>query len=58
MLETIWGIIVFVSVVWVIYDVLTQNKGMTTIRKIIWILIALIFGIFGAIVYYLLGKKS
>lgn len=58
MLETIWGIIVFVSVVWVIYDVLTQNKGMTTIRKIIWILVALIFGIFGAIAYYLLGKKS
>lgn len=58
MLETIWGIIVFVSVVWVIYDVLTQNKGLTTIRKIIWILVALIFGIFGAIAYYLLGKKS
>ena len=58
MLETIWGIIVFVSVVWVIYDVLTQNKGLTTIKKIIWILVALIFGIFGAIAYYLLGKKS
>jgi hypothetical protein len=57
MLETIWGIIVFVSVIWVIYDVLTQNEGLTTAWKIIWILAALIFGIFGAIAYYFLGKK-
>lgn len=57
MLETIWGLIVLISVIWVLYDVLTQNKGLTTVMKIVWILAALIFGILGAIAYYFLGKK-
>ncbi|MBN1134459.1 MAG: PLDc N-terminal domain-containing protein [Methanosarcinaceae archaeon] len=47
-----------ISVIWVIYDVLTQNKGLTSVMKVFWILLALLFGIFGVIVYYLLGKKS
>jgi len=58
MLEFIWGIIVLVSVIWVIYDVLTQNKGLTTVWKIIWILLALILGIIGAILYYFLGRNK
>ncbi len=57
MLETIWGLIVLVSVIWVIYDVITQNKELTPGWKVIWILAALIFGIFGVIAYYFLGKK-
>lgn len=57
MLGTVWGIIVLASIIWVIYDVLTQNKGLSTGWKIVWILVALIFGIFGAIAYYFLGKK-
>jgi len=58
MLSTIWGILVLIAVIWVIYDVLTQNKGLTTVWKIIWILLALIFGIFGAIAYYFLGRNK
>ncbi len=58
MLEMIWGLLVLISVIWVIYDVLTQNKGLTTVWKIIWIVLALIFGIIGAIAYYFLGRNK
>jgi multisubunit Na+/H+ antiporter MnhE subunit len=57
MIETIWGFIVLISVIWVLYDVLTQNKSLSTVMKIVWILAALIFGILGAIAYYFLGRK-
>ncbi|AGB50520.1 hypothetical protein Metho_2369 [Methanomethylovorans hollandica DSM 15978] len=57
MIETIWGFIVLISVIWVLYDVLTQNKSLSTLMKIVWILAALIFGILGAIAYYFLGRK-
>ncbi len=57
-MEQIWGLIVFISVIWVIYDVVTQNKGLTSIMKVLWIFAALIFGIIGAIAYYFLGKKK
>lgn len=58
MLANIWGLIALASVIWVIYDVLTQNKGLDTIKKVLWILVALIFGILGAIAYYFLGKNK
>ncbi|WP_340818441.1 PLDc N-terminal domain-containing protein [Methanolobus sp. WCC4] len=57
MLANIWGLIALASVIWVIYDVLTQNKGLDTVKKVLWILVALIFGVLGAIAYYFLGKK-
>ena len=58
MLANIWGLIALASVIWVIYDVLTQNKGLDTIKKVLWILVALIFGILGAVAYYFLGKNK
>ncbi|MBP2030431.1 hypothetical protein J2755_001365 [Methanohalophilus levihalophilus] len=57
LLTTIWGLIVLASVLWVIYDVLTQNKGLSTLMKIVWILVALLFGVLGAIAYYFIGRK-
>ncbi|MCS3924309.1 PLDc N-terminal domain-containing protein [Methanosalsum natronophilum] len=58
MLSTIWSLIVLFSVIWVVYDVLTQNTGLKPIMKVVWILAALLFGIIGAIAYYFLGKKK
>ncbi|WP_049890927.1 PLDc N-terminal domain-containing protein [Methanohalobium evestigatum] len=55
---TIWSIIVLASIVWVIYDVLTQNKSLSSIMKVFWIIIVLVLGIIGAILYYFLGKKK
>lgn len=57
MLETIWGLLVLLSVIWVIYDVVTQNKRLSDVMKVVWILVALVFGILGAAVYYFVGRK-
>lgn len=57
LLTTIWGLIVLVSVLWVIYDVLTQNQRLSTLMKVVWILAVLLFGILGAIAYYFIGRK-
>lgn len=58
LVANIWGLIALASVIWVIYDVMTQNKGLSDIKKIIWIVVALIFGILGAVLYYFLGRKK
>ncbi|WP_081955743.1 PLDc N-terminal domain-containing protein [Methanococcoides methylutens] len=57
MLEAIWGLLVLLSVIWVIYDVVTQNKRLSDVMKVVWILVALVFGILGAAVYYFVGRK-
>jgi ABC-type long-subunit fatty acid transport system fused permease/ATPase subunit len=56
MLETIWGLIVLVSVLWVIYDVF-NNQKLSNAMKAVWVIVVLLFGIFGAIVYYFVGRK-
>ena len=43
--------------IWVIYDVLAVNKKMNTGEKVLWIILALLFSIITAIVYYLVKKK-
>ncbi len=53
----IW-IIAVVCAVWVIYDVLAKNKGLSTAAKIVWIICALLFSIITAIVYYFIGRKK
>jgi hypothetical protein len=57
-MEGILGIIALVCAVWVIYDVLVVNKGLSTPAKIIWIIFALLFSIITAIVYYFVGRKK
>jgi len=54
----IWGLLTLLSVVWVVYDVLMKNRSLSDIMKIVWIVVALIFGILGAAVYYLFGRKK
>lgn len=56
-LEEIWGIVTLLATIWVIYDVFTNNRRLSTMMKIIWVLAALLFGILGAIAYYFIGKK-
>ncbi|MDA3836245.1 MAG: PLDc N-terminal domain-containing protein [Nanoarchaeota archaeon] len=56
-LGEIIGIIALICAIWVIYDVLVKNKGLSTLAKIIWIICAVLFNIVTAIVYYFLYKK-
>lgn len=57
LLGTLTGMIALVCAIWVIYDVLVKNKGLSTMAKIIWIVCAFFFSIITAIVYYLMGRK-
>ncbi|ESP62661.1 hypothetical protein SMITH_244 [Smithella sp. ME-1] len=52
------GIVALFCAIWVIYDVLANNKGLSTGMKIVWIICALLFSIITAIVYFLVEKKK
>ena len=54
----LFWIIGIMSVVWVIYDVLTNQKKMPDSEKIIWVLVALFLNLIGAVIYYILVKTS
>lgn len=54
--EAILGLIGLVCAIWVIVDVWTKNPT-TTGRKILWTILALLFSIITAIVYYLTQKR-
>lgn len=43
--------------IWVLYDVLAVQKGMSTGKKVLWIVLAFFFSIITAIVYYIVVKK-
>ena len=51
------GLIGLVCLIWVIYDVLANNKKLTTGMKILWIVLAIFFSIITAIVYYFVEKR-
>ena len=55
---TLIGIIALVCAIWVIYDVLVNNKGLSTGTIVIWIVCAVLFSIITAIVYYFVNKKN
>ncbi|MEP1096545.1 MAG: PLDc N-terminal domain-containing protein [Cyclobacteriaceae bacterium] len=55
-MQNILYVLVVVCAIWVIYDVWTKQK-MSTGTKLIWTILALIFSIITAIVYYFVKKK-
>ncbi len=56
--ETILGIIALICAIWVIYDVLANNKRLSDGMKVLWIICAIFFSIITAIIYYLVGRDS
>lgn len=60
-LTGIWGTVVYIvailCAIWVIYDVLAKNKGLSTLAKVLWIVCAILFSIITAIVYWLVEKR-
>ncbi|MCD6373531.1 MAG: PLDc_N domain-containing protein [Thermococcus sp.] len=46
------------ALVWVIYDVFTKQKRMPDVEKILWVVVAFLFTILGALVYYIVVKRS
>ena len=39
LLANLWGLITLASFIWVVYDVLTKNRSMNDIMKIMWIVV-------------------
>ena len=56
--NTIYGIIHLVCAVWVIYEVWVVNKKMSEGGKLLWTILALLFSIITAIVYYFTQKNN
>lgn len=56
-MENIYYAIHILCAVWVIYEVWTKQKKMSGGAKIVWTILALIFSIITAIVYYFMKKK-
>lgn len=57
MLNNILGLLGLVAAVWVIYDVFTQNKALSNGMKVVWTVLALLFSLITAIVYYIMYKR-
>ena len=54
---TIIGIVALICAIWVIYDVWANQKKMSGGKKVLWTILALIFSILTAIIYYFTKKK-
>jgi len=55
------GLLVILSIIaaiWVIYDVVVNNKGLSDGMKLLWIVLAILFSIITAIIYYLVGRNQ
>ena len=57
LLNNIIGIIAILSAIWVIYDVWTTKKRRTKTEKILWTILAILFSIITAFIYYITQKK-
>ncbi len=55
---SIWGILAVLAAIWVIYDVIKYNKGLSDGMKVLWIVFAVLFSIITAIVYYFIGRNG
>jgi len=54
---TILYIVGILCAIWVIYDVFVNNKRLSIGMKVLWVILALLFSIITAIVYYFVYKK-
>jgi len=54
---TILYVIAVLCFIWVVYDVLTNNRRLSTGMKVLWIILAILFSIITAIVYYFVYKN-
>jgi hypothetical protein len=54
----IFGLVALVCAIWVIYEVMTRHKHWSSLKKLLWIVFAIIFNIITAIIYYLTEYKK
>jgi len=51
-------IVGLLSLLWVVYDIIKNQKDMSTARKGFWIVLTLLFSLIGAGAYYVVEKRS
>jgi len=56
MLSTIIGLVILIADIWAIVNILKGKAS--TIKKLLWIVIILVFPIIGLIVWYFAGPKK
>jgi len=54
----LFGIITLIAAIWIIYDVLVNNKRLSDGMKVLWIVCAVTFSIITAVIYYLVGRNN
>lgn len=52
------GIVGLISFIWIVYDILVNQKRMNTAHKVLWIVLGFFFSIITAIVYYFVIKSK
>jgi len=57
MIGKIWWVIAVLCMLWVIYDVVAVNKKLSSTEKVVWVILAIVFSIITAIVYYFIEKR-
>lgn len=57
-LETIIWVVALIAAIWVIYDVLVNNKRLSDGMKVFWVVCAVFFSIITAVIYYLVGRNN
>lgn len=57
-INSVWGILAVLAAIWVIYDVLVNNKRLSDGMKVLWVVFALLFSIITAIIYYFIGRTA
>lgn len=57
MLNAIIWLVGIICAIWVIVDVFTKNKKLSTGMKVLWTVLAIFFSILTAIVYFFIGRK-
>jgi hypothetical protein len=57
-LGTIGGVIGLAAMIWVVYDVFANQKEFSTGMKVLWTVLAVLFSIITAIVYYFVVYKK
>ena len=55
---TLGWLIGLAAMIWVIYDVFSNRKKMETSMKVIWTVLAVLFSVITAIVYYFVVYKK
>ncbi len=55
---TILGVIAVIAAILVIYDVIVNNKRLSDGMKVLWVVLAVLFSIITAIIYYLWGRNQ